>query len=274
MKAAEWAAEAGDRATLDRLADGRAAIRRAVLDALPADAQGVAVAEVRLFDRSRLVRGGARGLLERAGVDVLARYRDALDDPRRRAIAVAELGRGRGSATDVTADVALVTPFLADERIGVRAAAVTTLHALLGPAALDAVLPLLDDPAPGVVRAVGRVLRVHPAAVPMERLLTAAEPDRPAHVRRVAIGLIRERSGTDRLLIDLHTIRDPDAMIASGARDDLGTWLRARAARQARPGPVQLSRLADELERSRSALPPGWETRIAFHLGLRQEVER
>lgn len=271
------AVASGDRHAVTRLLAGRAPVRRAVLDASPIDAQGIELAEGLLFDRSPLVRAGARSLLERAGVDVLARYRGALAEEGRRATAISELGRDRapyhGSRARPTdhaiADAGLVRPFLTDANPGVRAAAVRSLHALAWDGSVEDLLPLLDDPAPSVVRVTAESLRPHPTQVDLRFLIGLSGPDRPIHVRFAAIKLIRHRSTVARLLVDLRSVRDADGPVKAGAIDDLRAWLARDAASQRRPSLADRRQLAEELEASRASLPRGWDAQIAFHLGLR-----
>lgn len=271
------AVASGDRPAVTRLLAGRAPVRLAVLDASPNDAEGIALAEGLLFDRSPLVRTGARSVLARAEVDVLARYREALTEQGRRAIAISELGRNRAPyaglrarpTDDTIADAGLVRPYLADASPTVRAAAVRSLHALAWDRSVEAILPLLEDPAPPVVRATAEMLMLHPSQVDLRFLVELFGPGRPVHVRFAAIKLIRHRSAMARLLVDLRTVREPDGPVRAGAIDDLRTWLARDAASQPRPSLADRRQLADELEASRESLPQGWDAQIAFHLGLR-----
>lgn len=269
---------AGDLASLPRLLGGRAAVRRAMVDALPLDVLGRRIVEGLLFDRSSLVRAGARARLEIAGTDVRQLCRVALADPERRRAAVLELGRWRvavqglrGLPIDAAvADAAIVRPWLADDRPAVRAASVQTLGALLWDAAVADVLPLLEDPSPRVTRAAADVLVIHPEAVPMSTLVEVAGPARPLHVRSTAIRLIRQRSPVARILVDLLTVREPGPL-GDAAVDDLRAWLSTVAVSQPRPSVTDRRQLADELTASRLVLPPGMADLVAFHLGLRRK---
>ncbi|MER7517550.1 hypothetical protein [Streptomyces sp. NPDC126499] len=150
-----------------------------------------AEAEPFLYDRSGLVRACARWVLRQDGRDPLHLYRTACADretvPDRAPLGLAECG-------ERTADLPLLWELAGHERAPVRAFAVAGLRVLeaADPARL---LPLLDDPAPGVVREAARALLPWADRLPEEELLRRTGPGRPLHVRVRALRLLRE-SGT------------------------------------------------------------------------------
>ena len=82
----------GDQEILAMLMKGRAPVKAAVLDVLPADIASQGIARGSLFDRSPKVRAAATRLLQRGGADPYENYRPAAKAGDHRAIAVLELG--------------------------------------------------------------------------------------------------------------------------------------------------------------------------------------
>jgi len=137
------------RPTLERLfaarsGDSRALALTGLLRLGPA-----AEAEAALDDPAPLVRAVARDAARRAGTDVVAHYRAARPSPG--AVAgLAEVGSDR--------DAPILTALLGHASASVRAAAIRALRHL-DAVPVDAVLPLLRDPAPMVVREAALALR-------------------------------------------------------------------------------------------------------------------
>ncbi|MFF0752274.1 hypothetical protein [Streptomyces sp. NPDC004267] len=155
------------------------AVRSAGVTALRG-AGRAAEAEPYLFDRSGLVRACARWVLRQDGRDPLPLYRAACADPAtvpdRAPLGLAECG-------DRKTDAAVLWELTGHDRAAVRACAVMGLR-VLEVADIARLLPLLDDPAPGVVREAARALLPWADRLPEAELLRRAGADRPAHVRK------------------------------------------------------------------------------------------
>ncbi|MGC4917083.1 hypothetical protein, partial [Streptomyces albogriseolus] len=137
-------------------------------------------AEVFLVDRSALVRACARYVVRQHGGDPAPWYRErcaAPDDPGLppgAVIGLAECGD--------RADAGLLWPLLAHPAAGVRARAVAGLRAL-DLADAQRLRPLLDDPAPAVVRETTAALLPSAKQLSAGWLLERSGPGRPRHVR-------------------------------------------------------------------------------------------
>ncbi|WTX92658.1 hypothetical protein OG440_27040 [Streptomyces sp. NBC_00637] len=172
-----------------------------------------------LADRAGTVRACARYVVRQGGGDPLSWYREWCADPGDptlppgAAVGLAECGE-RG-------DAEMLWPLLGHPVAGVRARAVAGLR-VLDAADVRRLVPLLDDPAPAVVREVTAVVLPSAALVPEEWLVERLGAGWPRHVRIAAFRLLAERGGAagHRALSAL--LGDPDEE------------LRQRAARAAR----------------------------------------
>ncbi|WP_405886570.1 hypothetical protein OG739_11435 [Streptomyces longwoodensis] len=171
-----------------------------------------------LADRSAMVRACARYVVRQAGGDPVAWYRErcarAGDPllPPGAVIGLAECGE--------RADADTLWALLAHPSAAVRARAVAGLR-VLDTADVRRLHPLLDDPAPGVVRET--VLAVEPSVhlLSDEWLGERLDAGRPRHVRVGALRLAFRRGGSAR------------ARALRVAREDPDPVVRARAAREA-----------------------------------------
>ncbi|MFD8802429.1 hypothetical protein [Streptomyces atroolivaceus] len=137
-----------------------------------------------LADRSGLVRACARYVLRQGGTDPLPLYRSMCADPARHPAAAAGLGEC-GSREDIET----LWPLSAHRLPAVRAHAVSALCAL-DAVRPDRMCPLLDDPAPAVVRAAARALRPYAVELHQDWLRARVAPDRPRHTRMAAQRLL------------------------------------------------------------------------------------
>ncbi|GHF60790.1 hypothetical protein GCM10017566_37670 [Amycolatopsis bartoniae] len=198
-----------------------------------------------LADPSSIVRANAQWVLRRNGEDAAPHYRKRLPELG----AVAGLGE-----TGTASDVPLLLPVLADERPKVRAEAARAL-ARLGE--LRALVPLLEDPAPRVVRRVRRALRTDPYLVDEGTLLRLLERDRSPVQRGAAHALLCARNDWTRLVVDLRLLTAPDEPLADDAREDLDNWFRHESARLYRgPREDQARELRQLLTRAESRIGP------------------
>jgi hypothetical protein len=253
-----------DRPMLDGLLRCGAVVRRQLLDALPIDDWSTAVAEGLLFDRSPLVRGGAQAVLLRAGRAVTPAYRVVQTEPRRRAIALFELGHV-GDSSDVPAALA----GLSDKDPGMRKAAIEAARRLMGDESLRHIVPRMHDRMPGVVRAAEQAMRsrarlIDPVA------LRAASRSPMRDVRGTAYRLLRARGLADRLEADLAAALDEDLWLREQGTADLVRWLRFGAASAPRPSAEALARLDKALETASHRLDRRMVMELRFHLGLRR----
>ena len=259
------ASAANDHATLARLMEGRAAVRRAVLDVLPSNPATAAIARQHLFDRSPLVRSGAQQLARRTGTDPVETYRREARTEDRRAIAVLELGYAANPQDQLT-----ILKALTDAEPPVRRAAVLALRWLTGPDVPSLLVGMLTDSSAGVVRVAERAIRPHVRALDrgvVEDLLQAGEP----HVRRAGLRVLRRRSDHERLEADFIALTDIDEGLRRDASQDLRSWLFRGAARAPRADLAKRRHLAQALAQVESGLDPGLVDRLRFHAGLRPQ---
>ncbi|MFI8518080.1 hypothetical protein ACIGEZ_09715 [Streptomyces sp. NPDC085481] len=175
-------------------------------------------AEPFLYDRSGLVRACARWVLRQDGTDPLALYRTACADP---GAVPCWAPLGLAECGDQRADLPALWALTGHERALVRSSAVAGLR-VLEVADFGRLLPLLDDPAPGVVREAARALLPWADRLPEQELLRRTGPDRPAHLRIRAVRLLRANGTpaydeTARRLAD-----DPDPVVRRQVRRALG----------------------------------------------------
>jgi hypothetical protein len=259
------ARQAGDPDALARLLGGRAAVRRAVLEDLAPGPEAVELAESHLFDRSPLVRGAAQSVVRRAGGDPASAYRRSFEASVRVAISVFELGYVGGPGDMPTIVNALGSPDAA-----VRRAAVHAASRRAGPELPSLLIPLLDDPSPGVVRAAERRLRPFVKSIDrsvIDGLLASPEP----HVRRAVFRLLRRRSPHERLEANFKGLADPEERLRQDAEIDLLSWLHRGAASAPRADLETRLGLDLALTRVEGGLGRGIVDRIRFHAGLRPQ---
>ncbi|MFJ5994254.1 hypothetical protein [Streptomyces sp. NPDC092370] len=152
-----------------------------------------------LADRSALVRACARYVVRQHGTDPLPWYRQrcaAAGDlalPPGAVIGLAECGE-RG-------DAGLLRPLLTHRVPAVRARAVAGLRTL-DVTVVEELRPLLDDPAPGVVREATAALLPSAALLPEAWLTERLSAERPRHVRIAAHRLAQARGWVVRLPAD------------------------------------------------------------------------
>lgn len=172
-----------------------------------------------LFDRSGLVRACARWVLRQDGRDPLPLYRAACADPAtvpdRAPLGLAECGNRK---TDLPPLWALT----GHGRPQVRAFAVAGLR-LFEVADVARLIPLLDDPAPGVVREAARALRPWADRLPEAELLRRTEPGRPPHVRVRALRLLGDPGSAGYGEAARRLAEDPDPGLRALTRRVLGT---------------------------------------------------
>ncbi|MGW8889124.1 hypothetical protein [Streptomyces sp. NPDC055749] len=180
--------EGAEPAVLDRLLSARAPrVRSAGVTALRGAGRH-SEAEPYLTDRSGLVRACARYVLRKAGVDPLPRYRTLCSGPSVPPGAAAGLGECGARSDTETLWTLSEHPVAA-----VRVQAITGLRAL-DAVSFERMRPLLDDPAPAVVR--GATLALLPDAGRFEEdwLRARLAPEQPRATRVAAERLVRARS--------------------------------------------------------------------------------
>lgn len=140
-----------------------------------------------LCDRSALVRACARYVVRQAGTDPLPLYRSLCTAPAKHPAAAAGLGE-----CGTRADAGILWALTGHPLAAVRAQAVSGLRAL-DAVRSDRVEPLLDDPAPAVVRAAAHALRPHAAGLDRDRLRARLAPDRLRATRAAARRLLAQQ---------------------------------------------------------------------------------
>ena len=194
-------------------ATGVTALRAA---GLPERAEGF------LGDRSGVVRACARYVVRQGGGDPLALYRawcrEAEPVPGA-VIGLAECGERR--------DAALLWPLVSHPAAAVRARALGGLR-MLDVVDVRRMLPLLDDPAPGVVREATLALLPSAGLVPdgplVERLAGEWPKGWPRHVRVGAFRLLDARGGIVRLRAAVTVLDDPDERLRAWGAQVVQRW--------------------------------------------------
>ncbi|MFF5937681.1 hypothetical protein [Streptomyces sp. NPDC012508] len=178
----------GDEVLLPLLRSRQSRVRSAGVTALHRTGLH-ARAEPFLYDRSSMVRACARWVMRQDGRDPLELYRARCGDgdvPAGAPIGLAESGS--------RADAALLWPLTGHPLAVVRAQAVAGLR-VLGAQGLQRLAPLLDDPAPGVVREAVAALVPWAHLLRDEELTLRLAPDLPRHIRVGAFRLLAARGG-------------------------------------------------------------------------------
>ncbi|MFE0130287.1 hypothetical protein ACFWY6_01635 [Streptomyces sp. NPDC059037] len=172
-------------------------------------------AEPFLGDRSAVVRACARYVVRQYGGSPTAWYRERCATPDDPALApgavigLAECGdRGDG---------ALLWRLLVHPARGVRAQAVAGLRTL-DLADTRRLTPLLDDPAPGVVRETAVALLPSAKQLPADWLLERTGPEWPRHIRVAAFRLLAAHGGTSARRAAAALLEDPDLKLRTWAR--------------------------------------------------------
>lgn len=174
-----------------------------------------------LADRAAVVRACARYVVRRHGTDPLPWYRERCADPADPAvppgavIGLAECGE--------RADAELLWPLLAHPVPTVRARAVAGLRAL-DVTDVARLLPLLEDPAPGVVRETASALLPSAGTLPAGRLAGFLAADRPRHSRVAAFRLLDARGGLVGLRAAVALLDDPDRKLRAWAGQSVQRW--------------------------------------------------
>ncbi|WP_133909974.1 hypothetical protein [Streptomyces sp. NBC_00582] len=172
-----------------------------------------------LADRAAVVRACARYVVRQGGSDPLPWYRERCADPRGlppgAVIGLAECGE--------RADAEVLWALLGHPAAGVRARAVAGLRTL-DVTDVRRLRPLLDDPAPAVVREVTAALLPSAGAVSEEELTERLGHAWPRQVRVAALRLLDARGGIVRLRAAVTALDDPDERIRTWARQSVQGW--------------------------------------------------
>jgi hypothetical protein len=250
---AVWAEPLARRA----LADRSVQVRRVALAALAprlSDDQARTLIDVALLDTNTTARWQARVLaLARGPFDLAAFYRRALSTvTRAQAIRGALLGLGESGTAD---DVALLAPFHAADRLGVRCAALRARASLEPLSSIEPYLAALRLPAASVSREARRAIEPRIAQVPVAILHElVVEQALPAHARRNALSLANGKSKWERLPVLLDACADQDEMIANLALLFVDGWCGGYNRSFLQPTPPQVDAAAAVFARVSSRL--------------------
>ncbi|MEU6306087.1 hypothetical protein [Streptomyces chartreusis] len=121
------------------------------------------------------------------------------------------------------ADAVLLWPLLSHPVPAVRARAVAGLR-LLDVVDADRLRPLLDDPAPGVVREAGLALLPHAQELPADWLMERLGGRWPRHVRVAAFRLLSAGAGIVPLRAAVELLEDPDPKLRGWAEQAVQRW--------------------------------------------------
>lgn len=244
---------------------GPALVRRAVLAALAERAQGVAMAERYLFDRSPGVRGAAQGVYRRAGQDPASVYRAALERSEHVPVAIVEL-----AVIGSSADHEHVLGALQADDVATRRAAASAVKWVAGDRLRELLTPMLWDPSAGVTRTAVRRLLGKARALDGTMLLELAAAPR-SHNRRAAYRLMRRRSAPERLEANLIALADDEEHVRRDAVADLRSWLHRGAASAPRANLQTRRHLSERLASVEGELRRDDIASIRFHAGLRPQ---
>ncbi|MFJ3444032.1 hypothetical protein ACIPM2_22980 [Streptomyces sp. NPDC086081] len=117
----------------------------------------------------------------------------------------------------------MLRPLLAHPVPAVRARAVAGLR-VLDVTDVERIRPLLDDPAPGVVREAAAALLPSAALLPEAWLTERLAPERPPQARLAAYRLLEARGGIVRLRAAVSLLGDPDARLRTRAARAVRGW--------------------------------------------------
>ncbi|MCP3771321.1 MULTISPECIES: hypothetical protein [unclassified Streptomyces] len=196
-------------------------------------------AEPFLGDRSALVRACARYVVRQHGDDPAPWYRKRCAAPNGpglppgAVIGLAECGN--------RADAGLLWPLLAHPAAGVRARAVAGLRAL-DLADAERLRPLLDDPAPAVVRETTAALLPSVKQLPADWLLERTGPERPRHVRVAAFRLLDAHGGVVALRAAVRLLEDSEVKLRTWAGQSVQRW---HPSAEVRRGDAEVGELLD-----------------------------
>ncbi|WP_037669088.1 hypothetical protein [Streptomyces griseus] len=174
-----------------------------------------------LADRSALVRACARYVVRQGGGDPVSWYRHRCADP-------GDPGLPPGAVAGLAecgerADAELLWPLLGHPRAGVRARAVAGLR-ILDVTDVARLRPLLDDPAPGVVREVTVTLLPSARSLDADWLTARLGAGRPRHTRVAVFRLLDSHEGLVRLRSAVALVDDEDARLRHWARQSVQGW--------------------------------------------------
>ncbi|MET7294893.1 hypothetical protein ABZS79_22645 [Streptomyces griseoloalbus] len=189
-----------------------------------------------LADRAAVVRACARYVVRQHGTDPLPWYRQRCADPGvppGAVIGLAECGQ--------RADGALLGTLLGHPEPRVRARAVAGLRTL-DMTDVARLLPLLDDPAPGVVRETATALLPSAGVLPDGPLMTRLGVEWPRQVRVAAFRLLDARGGIVGLRAAVALLADPDDKLRAWAGQSVQRW---HPAPGAEPGDPEVGELLD-----------------------------
>ncbi|MFE6162077.1 hypothetical protein ACFQ7F_24550 [Streptomyces sp. NPDC056486] len=196
-------------------------------------------AESFLCDRSARVRACARYVVRQHGGDPTAWYRARCATPDGPALSPGAV-IGLAECGD-RADGALLRQLLGHPADGVRAQAVAGLRAL-DLADTHQLRPLLDDPAPGVVRETTVALLPSAEQLPADWLLERTRSERPRHIRVAAFRLLQAYGGVVELRAAAGLVNDPDVKLRTWAGMSVQRW---HLPAGARPGDPEVGVLLD-----------------------------
>jgi HEAT repeat protein len=211
-----------------------------VLESFPEDVEDALAAA--LFDSNAGVRVPARFHLRARGTsNFTAIYRDGLETHDRRRRGSALLGLGE---TGTQGDVAAILPHLDDLAPGIQRAALKALAQLDGDRHIDRFLAALASGSPGVSREAREALRTRATLLSADRLRGVGSRASNLHVRQNALFLVNCLNHWEALPDLLLLANSSEAAVANVARTYVDKWLADYNRRFFTHGtPTQLNRL-------------------------------
>jgi hypothetical protein len=204
-----------------------------------------------LLDRAPAVRSAAQVWARRsANIELVAFYQDHLhgDSPTQIRAAIAGLGE-----TGTAADISQLLPFLKDERVAVRRAALGGVGRYTSNYTPSVTEALLDE-SPAVSRLAFHVLADNIPLIDVETLWHQFSEQHPYHVRRNILALLNHLPKWERIVYLLRATGDSDPQIAALAFEEVRRWMARFNTSFVMPSKTQLQRVQDELVQHRFVL--------------------
>jgi HEAT repeat protein len=229
-------------------------VRRAALDAVISRTPSSAYVYLpeALLDRHSAVRDLARFHLQKRGnFDPRSFYRSSIATEEGPRLISAIYGLGEiGNAEDFE----VLHPLLSTEKIALRKAVLLAGARLKPETMIPILLAALADSSPGISKAAQRSLNRHMHLVSGIDLAPLLEKDKPAHVRRNALGLVLQLSKWNRLALALQLCADEDPKLASLAQAGVSAWWRSYNRSSLSPSVVQLEAIPQALEKANKSI--------------------
>ncbi len=215
-----------------------------------------------LLDPSAAIRDvSAFELRKRVDIDFGEFYREQLKTTQGRRLAAAILGIGRYGHRD---DVPALVETYHRSTSRARQAVLRAISLLARESHTDLFITALLSPLAGVSRQARDVLAPQAAEVQPDALKLALLINPHAHVRKNALGVLRNRSKYDGLYYTLLAIRDRERSVRDTARQFVSQWIQNYNRSFVKPTREEVERLRVAFEESGTYLPRNAAVQLEF----------